>query len=110
MFGTIVVTTIINWLIVAVLHYWARLKHSEEESQQLRKENSSMNDWIQNRETSDQEERVRRSYNRGLYDGRQTDTLYRQTLKRYQNGEQIAIVMSGHETAEERQCNGRDLG
>lgn len=110
MFGTIVITTIMNWLIAAVLHCWFRLQHSKCETQKLLNENHEMNDRIQRHENLDHEEQVRRSYNRGLYDGRQTDTLYRQMLKQYQNSEQIAIVMSGHETTAERQYNGRDLG
>lgn len=110
MFGTIVITTAINWLIVAVLYYWFRLQRSEREARQLRKENKDMSGYIRNRENNDQEERVRLSYNRGLYDGRQTDTLYRQMLKQFQGGEQIAMILNGHETAEERRYNGRDQG
>lgn len=110
MFGTIVITTAINWLIVAVLYYWFRLQRSEREVNQLRKENAGMNNWIEDRENKDQEERVRLSYNRGLYDGRQTDTLYRQMLKQFQGSEQISMILNGHETAEERRHNGRDQG
>lgn len=110
MFGTIVITTAINWLIVAVIYYWLRLQRSEREAHQLRKENAGMSDWIQDRETKDQEERVRRSYNRGLYDGRQTDTIYRQMLKQYQSGERIAMILNGTETDEAQRYNGRDLG
>lgn len=110
MFGTIVITTAINWLIVAVLYYWRRLQRSEHEVNQLRKENAGMNNWIEDRENKDQEERVRQSYSRGLYDGRQTDTIYRKMLKQYQSGEQIAMILNGAETAEEHSYNGRDLG
>lgn len=110
MFGTIVVTTIVNWLIVAVLYFRCRLLRSETEARQLRKENGDMNGWIRGREKADQEERVRRSYNHGLYDGRQTDTLYRQMLKKYQGGEQITVIMSGSDSAEEQCYNGRDMG
>ncbi len=110
MFGIIVVTTIVNWLIVTVLYFRFRLHSSETEARRLRKENGDMNGWIRNREKADQDERVRRSYNRGLYDGRQTDTLYRQMLKRYQSGEQITMIMSGNDSAEEQRYNGRDLG
>ncbi len=110
MFGIIVITTAINWLIVAVLYYWNRLQRSEREAHQLRKENNDMNGWIHDRENKDQEERVRQSYNQGLYDGRQTDTIYRQMLKQYKSGEQIAMILNGTKTAEGRRCSGRDLG
>lgn len=110
MFWTIVITTIINWLVVLVAYYWDKLQRSKREIKQLRTENNTMDTWIKSRTASDQQLELQRSYDRGLYDGRQTDTLYRQMLKKFQNGDQVELIINGIESvpAERKRRSGRE--
>lgn len=95
MFWTIVITTLVNWLIMAVIFYWTKLQNSQGEAKRLRSENVNMDKWIKQRMAEDQQQQLRQSYNQGLYDGRETDTLYRQMLKKFQNGDQVELIING---------------
>ena len=95
MFWTIVITTLVNWLIMAVIFYWTKIQNSQGEAKRLRSENVNMDKWIKQRMAEDQQQQLRQSYNQGLYDGRETDTLYRQMLKKFQNGDQVELIING---------------
>ncbi len=61
----------------------------------LVEENLSLHNQIGSFEYDEHQRREKEMYQKGLYDGRETDTLYRSILARYTRGEQATVMMQG---------------
>lgn len=97
MFWAILLTFVITVLgmLVAVLR--DVLKRKIGENQHLTHENNNLRKQINDMRGQDQRRRERAAYDRGAYDARQTDTLYRSVLKKYSNGERVTVMMDGED-------------
>lgn len=73
------------------------IRHTNENARLL-SENADLRRQISGYHEEDQRRRERSAYDRGLYDGRQTDALYRNVLRRYSAREQASVMMNGEET------------
>ena len=97
MFGTIIITFTITALSSAVF-FMLYINHQKEcESRLLRNENSSLHKRMDDYYSKERARREKNAYSRGLYDGRETDTLYRRMLSKYNKGEQATVMMYGED-------------
>jgi len=95
MFGTVIITFIITALGMFVLILFDNAKKQTRETDHLRKSNERLNCQIADMIHKENTRRESAAYDKGLYDGRATDTLYRQMLKRYTTGDQTTVMMYG---------------
>ncbi len=101
MFGAIILTFIITALTMLVLFLFGDKQNQETQNKHILKENDGLRREISELRKCDQRRRERSAYDRGLYDGRTTDTYYRQCLKKFANRDQNDVIMNGER--EERQ-------
>ena len=95
MIWAIILTFVITVLGMTVIFLNDSAKKQMAENRRLMKENDGLKRQVSDYYNQDQHRRERSAYDRGLYDGRQTDTLYRSVLKRYSAGDQVTIMMNG---------------
>lgn len=102
MFGAVIITFVITALGIFLLLSLEYAKKQDKESDRLRKSNEHLNGQITEilRQENLRKERV--AYDRGLYDGRSTDTLYRKMLSKYSAGEQATVMMYGDDETTRR--------
>ena len=91
MVGAIILTFIITTLLISVIFLWNNHKKEAAERLRLMRENDDLCQQVMNR-------RERAAYDRGLYNGRGTDALYRQCLKKFSNQREAQAMMSGDRT------------
>lgn len=103
MFGTIIITFVITALAMACLFMVDKNQQKDKESQRLCRENDSLRKQVNNYCIREHETRVNNAYSKGLYDGRKTDALYRQTLSKFHRSEQTDVMMYGENYQEENQ-------
>ena len=102
MIWAIILTFVITVLGMMVIFLKDCAKKQMAENRRLMKENDGLKRQVSDYYSQDQHRRERSAYDRGLYDGRQTDTLYRSVLKRYSAGDQVTIMMNGeHQPTQE---------
>lgn len=87
-------------LVVAVMgttlaYTWFRCRRREAENRRLADENEGLKRRISDGCEQEQRRKERAAYERGLYDGRQTDALYRSVLRRYSAREQVSVMING---------------
>lgn len=97
MFWAVMLTFVMTVLAMLVLFFHNGNTKQLSENHRLRDENENLRCQISGYYDQDQRRRERSAYDRGLYDGRQTDALYRNVLKRYSVREQAAVMMNGEE-------------
>ena len=97
MFGAVIITFVITTLAIFVLLLRDNEKKQHVERERLRRSNESLNSRIAEMIRQENSRRETDAYNRGLYDGRTTDTLYRKMLTKYSSGEQATVMMYGEE-------------
>lgn len=95
MFGAIILTFVITSLTMLVIFLYNENKNKVSEKNRLLKENDSLKRQIQDHYAREQRRRENRAYDRGLYDGRGTDALYRQCLKKYTSQDQPTVMING---------------
>lgn len=88
MFGTIVLSVLFTVLGMTTLFLCSEYSKMKREIQKLNRENESLSGELQNRS-------IRKAYNKGLYDGRTTDAIYRKLLEKKSAGEQATVIMRG---------------
>lgn len=86
MFWAIFLTVIILTLIFVAYEFRAQLISSRSENRQLRQSNRYLTRKLEECRDFEVERRVKASYHRGLYEGRETDRAYREILKRCKDG------------------------
>lgn len=97
MFGVVILTFVMTVLAMLVLFLRDGNSKQGVENSRLRVENDDLKRQISGYYDQDQRRRERSAYDRGLYDGRQTDALYRNVLRRYSAREQADVMMNGEE-------------
>ncbi len=97
MFWAIILTFVMTVLAMLVLFLRDGNMKQAKENHRLHSENDDLKRQISGYYDQDQRRRERSAYDRGLYDGRQTDALYRNVLKRYSVREQADVMMNGEE-------------
>lgn len=95
MFGAVIITFVITTLSMTALFLIDSGKKQYTENGRLRKDNDRLNGQISEMLRQDNSRRERIAYDRGLYDGRETDALYRKMLNQYSSGEQATVMMYG---------------
>lgn len=97
MFWAIILTFVMTVLGMLVLFLRNDNTRQVNENKRLHNENNDLKRQISGYYDQDQRRRERSAYDRGLYDGRQTDALYRNVLKRYSVRDQADVMMNGEE-------------
>lgn len=97
MFGTIVLTFVITAMGMTILFMLDSGHRKDKDNQQLRRVNDNLREQVSDYRLREQEAREQHAYSRGLHNGRETDTLYRGLLSKYENGEQATVIMHGAE-------------
>ena len=95
MFGAIIITFVITVLLMSVAFLVNFNQQRTRETQQLRRENDNLHKQVDDFYNRERASREKRAYNQGLHDGRETDSLYRKMLSKYNKGEQATIMMYG---------------
>lgn len=95
MFGAIIITFVITFLLMTVAFLTNCNQQKNRETQQLKRENDNLHKQVNDFYNRERANREKRAYDRGLYDGRETDTLYRRMLSKYSKGEQATVMMYG---------------
>lgn len=95
MIGAIILTFVITALSMLVLFLLDDKKKQARHNDYILKENDGLRRQISECHQTDQRRRERTAYDRGLYDGRATDTYYRQCLKKFANRDQAEVMMNG---------------
>ena len=100
MIRAIFLTFIITALGALVMIFYFTIRNQAADKRRLIKENENLK--RQNEEYFSKEQRHREcaAYDRGLYDGRTTDTFYRQCLEKFRNRDNQVEVMMNGETEE----------
>lgn len=98
MFGAIIITLVITMLFMTAIFLIDNGKKQGVENDRLRKNNERLNGQITEMIHQENSRREQIAYDRGLYDGRETDTLYRGMLAKYSSGEQATVMMYGENT------------
>lgn len=97
MFWAIFAIVIVMILVFIVYsEYQARIR-AERDSRELRARNTGLNAELKRYRDHDIERRCKDNYEKGLYDGRTSDTLYRSIVNKYRAKEQFTIIMNGEE-------------
>lgn len=97
MFGTVIITIAINSLFMLALFMWDRNRQKAKEASLLRTENTRLQNELYHIRANERKRREQHAYDRGLYVGRKTDTLYRSMLSKVSKNEQATVMMYGDE-------------
>lgn len=97
MFGAVVITFAITSLTMVVLFQCYNMRKRVSDNSRLKKTNKHLINQITTMRHQDNCRQKRLAYNKGLYDARETDTLYRKMLDRYSAGDQATVMMYGDE-------------
>lgn len=95
MIGAIVLTFMITALSMLVLFLFDGKKKQEANNDYILKENDGLRRQISDYRQKEQRRRENFAYDKGLYDGRTTDTYYRQCLKKFTSRDQAEVMMNG---------------
>lgn len=94
MFWAIFLTLVIATLVFIIYELRTRLLVCRKENRRLYNSNCNLTAKIEKHRDFEIERRIKDSYNRGLYDGRETDHAYREVLKRCTDGDYDARAYS----------------
>lgn len=96
MIRTAFLTFVITALFATVVVFFFTIRNQAAEKRRLLKENGDLKRQVSDYTEKEQRHRECAAYDRGLYDGRTTDTYYRQCLKKLQESNQkTKIIMDG---------------
>lgn len=97
MFKAVLLTFIVTSLLMTVTFLLCERKRQMAEKKALKKRNDELRQRISDYENQDRHRREQSAYDKGLYDGRTTDTFYRQCLKKLTTREQADVMMNGEQ-------------
>lgn len=95
MFGAIILTFVITALSMLVLFLLDDKKKHVRNNNHILKENDGLRRQIYEYNIKEQRHRECSAYDKGLYDGRATDTYYRQCLKKFTSRDQASVMLNG---------------
>lgn len=91
--ATVLITALIMVLLFLIVMLYDGWCKKDDETRELRKENNKMRDQLNRIDMANRKREKQECYERGLYDGRRTDALYRNLLKRMSPSEQQTAIM-----------------
>ena len=97
MIGAIILTFVTTTLFMLVLFLLDGYKKQVRHYNYILKENDGLRRQISDFQYNDRCRMEQTAYDKGLYDGRATDTFYRQCLKKLKNNEQMNIILNGED-------------
>lgn len=97
MVGAVILTFIITTLTMFVLYLSQECKRHDNDKKRILRDNEGLRRQISECTANENRRRECYAYDKGLYDGRRTDTLYRNVLKRYSSREQVDVMMNGEQ-------------
>ena len=97
MVATAFLTFVITALSMFVIFLLDDSRKQNAKYNRLWKENANPRRQITEYDTTERRRNERSAYDKGLHDGRATDTLYRSILKKYSAKEQVDVMMNGSE-------------
>ena len=95
MIGAIILTFVITSLSMLVLFLLDEKKKQVRNNDHILKENDGLRRQISEYHSKEQRRRECSAYDKGLYDGRSTDTYYRQCLKKFTSREMTDVILNG---------------
>lgn len=95
MIGAIILTFVITSLSMLVLFLLNEKKKQVRNNDYILKENDGLRRQISEYHSKEQRRRECSAYDKGLYDGRSTDTYYRQCLKKFTSREMTDVILNG---------------
>lgn len=95
MIGAIILTFVITSLSMLVLFLLDEKKKQVRNNDYILKENDGLRRQISEYHSKEQRRRECSAYDKGLYDGRSTDTYYRQCLKKFTSREMTDVILNG---------------
>lgn len=95
MIGAIILTFVITSLSMLVLFLLDEKKKQVRNNDYILKENDGLRRQISEYHSKEQRRRECSAYDKGLYDGRSTDTYYRQCLKKFTSRETTDVILNG---------------
>ena len=95
MFLAVMITFLMTVFLMLALFLMDENQKLKQEQTNLAQTNQRLERQILTSRDMEHFRRERSAYDKGLYDGRQTDTLYRNVLKRYSAKEQVGVMMNG---------------
>ena len=95
MIGAVVLTFVITSLGMLVIFLRNDGSRQNSERKRIMKENDELRRQVEELRSIEQSRRERKAYDQGLYDGRSTDAIYRQCLKKYTAREQAEVILQG---------------
>ena len=101
MFGVVVLTFVVTALSMTLLFMFHEANRQREDQHRILEENDGLKRRISDYREREYQRRERHAYDQGLYDGRATDTLYRNVLKRYSARDQARVAMEGEDDKHE---------
>ena len=102
MFWAILITAIVTLLVCYVLFLRNENRQQKSECQRLKNEKAHLSNRLDEYRKNDTRRRERTAYQKGLYDGRETDMAYREVLKRYKDGDYDERAYRGMKEVEKR--------
>ena len=100
MIGAVILTFIITALGMLVLFLLDSGRKQQIEKNHILKENEGLRRQISDYSNHEQRRREHSAYDKGLYDGRTTDTYYRQCLRKFTSKDQTSVILNGDEKEE----------
>ena len=88
-------TFVITALSMMVLFLYESSRKQARDNDYIIKENDGLRRQISDYHAKEQRRRECSAYDKGLYDGRATDTYYRQCLKKFTLKDQANVMMNG---------------
>ena len=98
--GTAFLTFVVTVILMTALYLWDGERRQRMANKRVIRENEDLRRQLSEFRQREQRGRETAAYNQGLYDGRTTDTYYRQCLKKFTSREQAEIMMNGDEKNE----------
>lgn len=95
MFWAIFLTLIISCLVFLVLVFRRGYLDEKAECRNLRNINGTLRKKLDDCREFETNRRVHTAYEKGLYDGRETDRAYRELLKKYRDGDYDERIYNG---------------
>lgn len=102
MFLAIIVTALVTSMTAIIIWLVMQNKKNTAAIDQLQHDNRLAGQRIQQYEKQALDSRIQAAYSQGLYEARETDTLYRQFLSGIQKGDQVRVIMNGAQYEPER--------
>lgn len=94
MFWTIAFAILMSAFAGSTIHYRMLYLQQREENRGIQAKVYHLRNQVEELQLGDRRRRERLAYQAGLYDGRETDILYRSMLKRQQQGERVTVMLN----------------